>query len=187
MAPKIKFQRLPTQAQPGKPEFALDSSESFLFDMVAEEHTSIPGTTIEYFSLDKKGSTKDPLYSEAEEREFRGPYALKAHVTYPERGLLAQADGLIARWDCTAWIARKSFETAQCPIPHAGDVIRIWNTPFFNKEGVINESVPDSGLFFNILIVHHDGHLFDTPEFVGFKLTLRRRTDFTPERRITNT
>lgn len=185
--PKIKFQKLPVTPPTGKAEFVLDGSERFLFDMVAEEATAIPGTFIEYFALDKAESVKDPLYSEAEERSFRGPFKLKAHVTYPEGGLLAQADGLIERWDCTAWIARKSFEDAKCPVPHPGDVIRIWNTPFFNKEAVREEEVPDAGFFFNVQAVHNDGHLFDTPEFVGFKITLRRRTDFTPERRITNT
>lgn len=87
------------------------------------------------------------------------------------------------------WIARKSIEDIRAPQPNESDVLRIWNTPFFNEWAVDNapSGQPNTGYFFDIIDVDDDGHLFDSPTFVGFKLSIKRRTEFTPERRITNT
>jgi hypothetical protein len=167
--------------------FQLTDSEIALFDSVAQDVSKICATDIELFWLDLKKTTKDPFYDEAVERKFKGPFKIKAYVSYPAQAPNPSKDGNILTWDCTAWIARKDLEVAGAQPPNPGDVIRIWNTKFYNNEAVFDEKVPDSGFFFNVENVNPDGHIHDTPSFVGFKLTLKRRTDFTPERRITNT
>jgi hypothetical protein len=77
-------------------------------------------------------------------------------------------------------------EDADAGVPGEGDVIKSWNIPFYALYGLGDrpEAPPDAGYYFNVIDVDTDGQIFDNPSFVGYKLQLRRRTEFTPERRI---
>jgi hypothetical protein len=76
-------------------------------------------------------------------------------------------------------------EEAVAPVPSEGDVLQAWNIPFYQKYSTAEqEPLPTAGYYFNVVDVDTDGQLFDNPTFVGFKLKLNRRTEFTPERRL---
>lgn len=164
----------------------LDASEMFLFDLWSNEHTTIAGTDIEFWSLDIGGSLVDPLYGEAIERRWNGPYRLKAWVQMPQDNPEPGQSGTRTVFEGAVWIPRAQFEQNNAPTPNENDIIRLWNIPFFKGYAVDDEIVPGSGFFFDVTNVNHDGHVFDQASFVGFSLDLARRTDHTPERRLQN-
>lgn len=165
----------------------LNDADLRLFDSVVKEQLEHSGTDIELYTLEISKTSRDPFYEEAEERKFNGPYKIRAYVAYPAQTPQPGKDGVVLLWDCTCWIARSALEEISAPAPNPGDVVRIWPSVFYNKDAVFDEKVPKSGFYFNVENVNPDGHLHDTSSFVGFKLTLKRRTDFTPERRVSNT
>lgn len=166
--------------------FELDEKEMCLFDSVAGEVVAIAGTDIEFFHLDIEASVRDPLYDEAVERVFQGSFLMKAVIEYPSSAVQADEYGVKRMWDASAWIPRSELEGKNAPLPCEGDVIRIWKTPFFNEQSVMDQKIPGAGYFFNIVSIDTDGHPFDGPGFVGVKCTLKRSTDYTPERRMAN-
>ena len=165
--------------------FHLDDRELFLIDGYANEHVRIIGTNIEYWALDILGSKKDPLYGEPIERNFKGPFKYTVWLSYTESVPEAREEGLVERYQPVAWLPRKMVEEANAGVPLEGDVLRAWNIPFYALYGTADhEAPPNSGYFFNVVDVDTDGQVFDNPSFVGYKLQLRRRTEFTPERRV---
>lgn len=164
--------------------FELDGKEMCLFDSVAQEVVNIAGTEIEFFHLNLEASSRDPLYDEAIERVFQGSYVMKALVEYPDNFPVVDENGIKEQWDASAWISRSELEGKNAPYPCEGDVIRLWKTPFFNEQSVMDQHVPGAGYFFNVVGVDTDGHPFDGPEFVGVKVVLKRSTEYTPERRM---
>ena len=169
------------------PKLGLPDCEHDLFDSIAQEHVNIAGTDIDYFSHAVGKSTRDPLYDEPIKRVFEGPFRIKAYVAWPDTTPEVRMEGWRTVVNAEAWISRKEIEDGHCPTPSETDVLRIWNIPFYTDWSVDGDAVPNAGYFFDVLNVNDDGHLFDSAQFVGFRLTLKRRTEFTPERRITNT
>lgn len=190
--------RPPTTRRPVRPEnplpaaplpldFHLGAEEHFLFDLWAQEHTRIAGTKIEFYSLNTDKSQRDALYDEPVVRHFDGPFSLVGYVEYPNDETEAREEGFRTTWTGTIWIARKEFEDANAPIASEGDVIRIWDKPFFNDNWATSgDEVPGGGYYFDLTNVSDAGHLFDNPWFVGVTSRIRRRQEFTPERRLTN-
>lgn len=157
--------------------------ESFLFDCWAGEHVRLSGTDIDFFSLDLDRSTVDPLYGEALERKWKGPFKLKGYLEVPSISPEVGEEGLSASFETSVWIARVELESKGAPAPAPQDIIRFWNTPFFNSRGVLDENVPQSGYFFSVTnIPETDGHIMGLPRFVGFKLEIKRETSMTAER-----
>lgn len=169
------------------PTLQMPECEHDLFDSIAQEHVGIAGTDIEYWSHDIQAGTRDALYDEPIKRVYRGPFKLKGYITLPDSEPEARMEGSRTIFTAECWIARKEFEDVRAPAPGESDVIRVWKSPFFDKFAVDNVTEPGAGYFFDILDVDDDGHLFDAITFVGFKMSIKRRTEFTPERRITNT
>ncbi len=169
-------------------KFTLCDGESFLFQCWASEHIEIAGVEIEMFHLDLEGSERDPLYDEAIERVFQGSYRMKAFVEYPESTPEATESGLHATWDASVWIPTAQLIESGAPAPAEGDVIRFWdkNNDFFRRFSVLEQDIPGSGYFFDIIKADEDGHLFDQATFLGFKCALKRKTEFTAERRMAN-
>ena len=174
---------------PHKPErMHLDASERQLFDSVAQEHVGIAGTTIDFYSLSVSGSKRDPLYDEAIEHRFKGPFRLRVWVSYPDNSIDASDRGTTGEFSGTVWFPRKELEDNGAPIPSEGDVFRIWNIPYWNDSAVSPPDpepvAPGRGFYFSITNVDEDGVMFDNPDFVGVSCEYRRRSEFTPERRI---
>lgn len=170
------------------PRFELCDGEEYLFMEWAGEHTNIAGVDIEFFHLDTYNSTVDPLYDEAIERVFQGSFKMKAYVEYPEATPEAGEMGLHSDWSTTIWIPASEVINKHAPIPAEHDIIRVWDkdAQFYKKFGVLEQDIPESGYFFEITHANEDGHIFDRAKFVGFKCEIKRRTEFTPERRATN-
>jgi len=166
--------------------FELSRAEEPILSCWAKEQIDIAGVSIELFHLDIEGSVRDPLYDEPIERVFQGSYVLKGFVEYPESNPEAGESGLKGIWTATLWLPRLSVEQAGAPVPAEHDVVRFWNEPFYKKYSVLEQDIEGAGYFFDVTKVDEDGHIFDQPGFVGFKLNLKRDTKFTPERRMAN-
>lgn len=176
----------PLPAAPLVNEFTLGDEERFLFDLWAQEHVRIAGTSIEFWSLNLEKSIRDALYDEPVERKWDGPFKFKVFVEFPPGTAEAREEGFRNSWRAVAWLTRKELEDANCPAPAEGDVIRFWNAPFFQDAGVDSQLVPGRGYFFEITEVDEDGHLWDQATFVGYRCEIKRNTEFTPERRLEN-
>ena len=167
----------------GEEAFRLSDQELYLRDVWAKESNNIWGTEVDFFSLRLKQSKRDPLYDEPTQREWSKAYRMSVWVSAPSQTPIVGEEGFRVHFDATAWIARASLEEVQAPNPTEGDVLRFWNTPFFAKEAAHTE-VPKAGYFFDIIQAVPDGHLHDTASFVGFRVTIKRRSEFGPERKI---
>ena len=178
------FAQVDTEKPSGCDPFALTGSEICLFDHFVDEQLQIYGTPIEYYHQDIEASTRDPLYDEPIARVWKGPYCLKAYVEYIAAQPQAREEGTRVTWNGTIWISRKSLEDIGAAAPLEGDVIRYWSNKFFKEHSVNGEHVPGADYYFDVINSDDDGHLFDSANFTGFKLTVSRRTEFTPERRL---
>jgi hypothetical protein len=158
--------------------------EKTLFDAIASEHVRLIGTEIEYYSLDRTGTNVDPLYGETVEPKWLGPFRMVGHMEWPDSLPEMREEGFRQSIIVGCWISRLEFENAHAAFPREGDVLRVWKIPFFNDTdgGGIT---PGSQYAFTVADVDDDGHLFDNPDFVGFRLDLRRNSEFAPERRVT--
>ena len=168
--------------------FGLSDAEKALFDCVTTEHTNVIGTVVEFFPQQQNNSTVDPLYNEPIKRVFGGPYRLKGFVTYPEHGPVVGQEGFSSTFDCTVFLGRRALELVNAPAPSESDIIKFWGESnyFTNNASVDGFNVPGAGMYFSVVDVKEDSHLFDTPTFQGFTLTLRRNTQQAPERKIQN-
>jgi hypothetical protein len=168
-------------------EFRMENStvgEKFLFDLIGSEHAKFSGTTIEFYNMDRERTQVDPLYGEAVEKVWVGPYKLIGHIEWPDPRPENREEGYRTTHIASAWIARTEFEQAHLEWPSRGDIVRVWSIPFFDAAAVDDESTPNAGYYFNIVNVQDDGHMFTNADFAGFKLELRRYSEFVPERRI---
>ena len=158
-----------------------------LHDSVASDSVKISGTTIFYYSLDVYGSSYDALYGEPNDRKFNGPFKIQGYVAWPRNQKVVTEFGSMDVFDSNAYLVRKDVEDAKMPLPSSGDVLGFWNIFFFDKQWGIDGILDQNAMFFfDVLNVNTDGHLYDSPYFVGFKLTIKRKTNFSPERRVSN-
>ena len=179
--------------------FTLSDSERALFDCIATEQVNIAGTEIEYFqlALDTLQNTpngqpqtiRDPLYDEAVERQYLGPYRLKAYVSYPDITPQLAPEGFSAGIDATAFIPRASIEAVGMPSPNEADILGFWGNSYYHSEGGASTAgypIRGARFYFSVIDVKEEAQLFDTYSFLGFSLTLRRTTQQPPERKIAN-
>ena len=157
----------------------LDDSEIELFDMVASEVNELAGDEVNYHSVNKEKSEIDPIYGEYKKRHIDGPWRLPAKFSWPQQTPVSGEAGFTVEFDGQATISRVHFEEKNAPYPVEGDVIEAWRTPYHDADSM------GKGLYFDIIKVDNDGHINDSPTFVQFKLTLKRRPQYAPERRLT--
>lgn len=166
-------------------ELRLNDVELPFFDGIAAEHVRITGTPLDYYALNREKSKNDPLYNEAEDRVYDGPFRISGFIEYPENAPEVRDEGVRFVWNSLCWLPRRALEEANCPIPNEGDVVVAWQTPFMKDWSTgFQTNVPGAQYAFDCVNVNDDGHLFDNASFVGYRIELRRRTEFTPERRI---
>jgi hypothetical protein len=176
---------------PYEPEdgWELDDYELDLFDSIAVESINVGGIPhkSELYQLDKSRSTRDPLYDEPITEAWR-VFKLKVWIKYPEPTNDMRPEGLQVVWEnIDSYLPRKNLELIRGSRPlREGDVLRVWKTRYTDTVSADTKD-PNAGYFFNITKVDEYGHMFDTPTFTLYKLTLARRTAFTPERRVYNT
>jgi hypothetical protein len=156
----------------------LDDSEREFFDCIASELNELAGEEINFYGQNIKKSTIDPLYGEPVERKIEGPFRVWAWVRWPQISPESGEHGFGFEMDGECVIARAHLDKIGAPYPFEGDIIEMWRTPYHDADSL------GKGLFFDIVRVANDGHIHDTPTFVQFRLTLKRRTQFGAERKI---
>lgn len=169
-----------------KEQFHIDGSEIATFDHFVVERTRAHGTKLDYWHQDLKRTKRDALYDEPIDRVWAGPYKIYGYVEYAPGQPEMREEGMRVTWTGNIWIPRAELELVKAPPPLEGDIIRYWRIPFFAEHGVNSEesAVDTAGYFFDVVNSDDDGHIADAEAFVGFKLEVRRRTEFTPERRL---
>jgi hypothetical protein len=159
-------------------EFKFDSTESFIFDSIAQEVGKHVGTEVEWYGQDVEGSVRDPLYGEPIDRKWKGPFIIAGKVEIPDLSPEVKAEGLKLSFETTVWIARAEFEVSGLSRPKLGDVFHVWKIPFYGQQA------EEQGYYFDVVDIDHDGHIYDTEHFVQFKIIGKRNTEFTAERRV---
>lgn len=167
-----------------------------------EERIGLSGPIGEFYILNR-GANVDPLYNEPtndplyqEDRlpgtpgdewphnvtlrdneawEFEGPFMMDMAIEYQQsenRNPAVREEGKEAEYDAIIAISRNEWEgvleDAGVPgkIPKEGDVVFVQNVWWdITKKGT-------------------SGNVLDTVSYVGFRLEARKRTKFTPERKI---
>lgn len=185
--PKCTPIKIPTEAELiAKPynlanNVAIDQKTA---DQYAQEQVKTSGVQIDYYALDMSQSIIDPLYIEPLSRKHSKPYKIYALITWTPGEFSVREEGVHTIFQSAVWIARKELEDVGLRQPEPGDMMRFWNTPFFNFEAANSRNIEGAGLFFDIIEVKDDGHLFDSPSFTGFKIDIKRRTEFGGERKL---
>jgi len=169
-------------------EFRLGDQERFLFDCVASEVNRIAGTEVDLYLLNKGKSKRDALYDEMLKESWDGPFRLNIYVEWPAPLPEPRQEGFRESWTSSIWIARVDLDRVKARSPYYGDVLHFWKMPYFDHASTTYDVGKNpKGYFFTITSVEDDGHLFDNAAFVGFKCSIARNSEFTPERRLTNT
>lgn len=156
-----------------------------LFDTIARENSAtLTGGAAELYIRDRGRSRKDPLYGEPVRAVWVGPYPLKVYLQNPVSSPLTVPQGFRSEWNGEVWVPRTEIELKGLRAPDEGDVIRMWKIPFFDTLGVDFQNIPKAGFYFDVETSNLDGVPAMGPLFMGFKLTLKRRSEFTAERRV---
>lgn len=165
-----------------------------------EERIELVGPTCEYYSLNRGENvdalygepTNDPLYGGSSARgapvvsneawnfypDIAGgddPLTFPCAMEYQEsegRNPIARTEGFVHEYDAIMAISRNHWECAledtaiEAREPKEGDVLYLF------------------GEWWDVVKTGRSGYILDSPEFVGYKLELKKRTQFTPERKV---
>lgn len=144
-----------------------------LFRRYEDERIRLYGQDGQYFVLNRSVNI-DPVYNEPtangeEDWKYTGPHALTFAVQYVEftgREPGVRDEGLTIDYDAEAAVSYLQWD-ALFPAfrPKEGDVVFVM------------------GEYFDVVKQGRSGNLVDTVNVVGFQLMLKRRAQFTPERR----
>ena len=159
----------------------LNDCEAGYFDSIASEVNSLAGTQINFYNLRPVAGEIDPLYGEHTSRAPVGPIKMWATFEWPQVTPESGEPGFHLEFDCQCYIARVDFDKINAEYPYEGDVIEAWRTPYHIERS------KGTGLFFDVIKVENDGHVNDSPTFVQFRLSLKRRTEYNAERRLNET
>jgi len=105
-----------------------------IFSKGYEEKIEAHGTDVKFYHQDIEGSERDPLYDEPVDREFRGPFKLKAFVEYIPGQPEMTENGMRVTWAGTLYVARATLDNRGIPTPLEGDVFQFWDEIAFFKE-----------------------------------------------------
>ena len=176
-----------------------DEEAEYLRSLEAER-IELVGPTVEYYSLNRGVNvdalygepTNDPLYggssprgSPSNDKESWNFYpsisggdptlSMPCAFEYEEmtnRDFVVREEGKTAEYDAIMVIARDAWECAiedlsiSARVPKVGDVVYVYNEWW----DVIK---PGSG-----------GNILDSPNYTGYRLELKKRTKFTPDRKV---
>jgi hypothetical protein len=162
----------------GSSNAILDDSESAFFDSVNAEQIALAGGEVNFYGQNVKESKVDPLYGEFSQRKVEGPWRVHAWIQWPIINPEAGETGFGFDVDGMCVISRSELERVGAPYPFEGDIIEAFRTPYHDAESL------GKGLFFDIIKAANDGAINDSPTFLQFKLTLKRRTQYGAERRL---
>jgi hypothetical protein len=154
------------------PLYPGNAQELVLFRRYEDERIRLYGQAGQYYVLNRARNI-DPVYNEptanGEVWHYTGPFNLVFSVQYVEfanREPGVRDEGLTIEYDAEAAVSYLQW-VAQFPTfaPKEGDVVYVM------------------GEYFDVVKQGRSGNLVDTVDVVGFQLMLKRRAQFTPERR----
>lgn len=178
----------PTTCEPCEGLFDLSKAAMFergLYDTYSREQSAIiAGGEADLYVRDRGRSLKDPLYGEPTRAVWVGPYRLKVYLQNPIPMPMTVPQGFRNEWNGEIWVPRTEIELKGVRPPDNGDVLQMWKIPFYDALAVDYANSPKAGFYFDVESVHADAIAAMAPIFLGFKLTLKRRSEFTPERRV---
>lgn len=139
------------------------------FKELERERNGLTGPTANYYSLNR-GKNVDPLYNEPAPFDFRDPVELTVVIEFQEadnEDKSVRDEGMTYEFDAILYIAEAEWsEKIPDRKPKATDVVFV------------------NGKHWDVVKAGSGGNVVDTEEFVGFKLELRHRKKFLPERRL---
>lgn len=155
--------------------------ERDLWDSVAMEPARLSGTKIRFWSL-RRAKNMHPLYREPSSKSdgewsFNGPWEMMSHIEYDQNSdetPNASTDGKSTEIESKAWIARREFEDIGAPYPKEGDVIEFWDDAVWGKDK----------RHWDVVKATRDGNVFGSSVFVQFKIDMKTRSKFTPDRKL---
>lgn len=149
------------------------------FDIFVVEQIELAGEEVNFYGQDLVKTKIHPLFGEPTQRVIGGPTRMYALVKWPASTIDAGEHGFGVEFDSMVTIARKTFEDKHSEFPYPGDIIEMWRTPYHDAASL------GSGLFFDVIKVDTKGHVHDSALFTKFEMTLKRRTQYGAERKIT--
>ena len=170
----------PTVCEP----FSLGDGNICFQDSIVTGQIEASGTPIEYWFEDIKNAIRDPLYGEPVQRAWRGPFKMMGMLEYPPAQAESREEGFRVTWQGTLYLARKTLDDLGAPFPHEGDIVKFWGNKFFAQHATGGAGDPGGGYYFDVTNVDDDMHVYSGANFLGYKMTIVRRTEFAPERRL---
>ncbi len=161
------------------------SVERPLWDSIAQEPARLSGTQVKLYSV-RRAKNHHPLYREpgagSKDWEFQGPWEVWGTVEFDQAQDIdadAGSEGLKKTANVILWVARKEFEDVSSPDPKIDDVIEFWGSKSFKRAGGFQ--------FFDVVLATPAGNIMTSETFVQWKITLKARSSFDAERKVTNT
>ena len=147
-----------------------DASELNLYRFYEEERINLFGQQIDYYVL-SRGANVDPLYNEPAPSWSFTQYGLVGAVTYQamdNRDPSVRDEGLEINFDAECYFAYNEWSKriGAAKPPKEGDVLFCM------------------GQYFDVVNAASGGNFVDTVNVVGFKILLKRREKFDPNRKF---
>ncbi len=146
------------------------TGELSLYRSYEEERINLFGQACTYWVL-VRGANVDPVYNETDPNwAFNTPYNLIAAVTYQQmdnRQPSVRDEGFDIDFDADVFIAHNEWATkVGTAVPKEGDVLSIMEE------------------YFDVVNAGKGGNFIDTPQVVGYKIQVKKRSKFTPDRKF---
>lgn len=142
------------------------ASEIGLFKGYEEERNTLSGPECSYYSLDR-GENVHPVYNEPEPYAFTGPQVITCTFEDDGREPSVRDEGLVVERGANMTIALNSWQTAfPTREPKEGDVLQVF------------------GRYWDVVLASRSGYMVDTPNFTGYKLEVKSRERFEPDRKL---
>lgn len=152
------------------PLYGGSASELTLYRSYEEERINLFGQVGDYYVL-SKSTNVDPLYNEPTPEWAFTQYSLVMAVTYQEmdnRQPSVRDEGLEVEYDAEVFVSYNEWaRVVGAKVPKEGDVLFLM------------------GEYFDVVNAGKGGNFIDAVTVVGYKLQVKKRSKFTPDRKFT--
>lgn len=177
----------------------LTAGERQLLDCLTSENINLGATDLKYYPLDlglnaaqltleqnQHHAERAALYGEPHFTPLtRGPYDIRGVVSFESKAAEAMEEGMTMDFRMSVEIARTEFERLGLTAPREGDILQLFDIPFYAQWGQpFRNPGPSGGFYFETLNVEAMGQVGSGDYFSIFKLSLKRDSRYNPERKI---